>query len=109
MESHVQAVLTLSMASMMFYEGVVAVAPMLVQLADAQSGYGKAPASAPGASSFVAPRPGLPTAVFSSYYPSPTDQEPQPAVYDPVLNITCVLDQAILQLPHTDTSQILPI
>lgn len=32
----------------------------------------------PGASSFVAPS-GYPTSVFSSYYPSPSGQEPQPA------------------------------
>jgi hypothetical protein len=42
--------------------------------------------SVPGVSLFTVPA-GFPTAVFSSYYvpPAPT-QEPQPAVYDPVLN-----------------------
>ena len=41
-----------------------------------------------GASSFVAPA-GFPTSVFSSYYENPVaTQEPQPALYDPVLNIT---------------------
>src|SRR5579859_6281675 len=44
--------------------------------------------SAPGVSLFTAPA-GFPTAVFSSYYVSPAPtQEPQPAIYDPVLNFT---------------------
>ncbi|EME47574.1 hypothetical protein DOTSEDRAFT_146335, partial [Dothistroma septosporum NZE10] len=79
--------LVVFIASNMFYERVFAVAPLLIQLADAQPGYSSAPAGAPGASSFVAPS-GFPTSVFSSYYPSPSGQEPQPAVYDPVLNLT---------------------
>ncbi|EMC96412.1 hypothetical protein BAUCODRAFT_33740 [Baudoinia panamericana UAMH 10762] len=41
----------------------------------------------PGAVSYVAPA-GYPTSVFSSYYAVPSGQEPQPALYDPVLNIT---------------------
>lgn len=53
--------------------------------------------SALGVSVFTAPA-GFPTAVFSSYYvpPAPT-QEPQPAIYDPVLNITFPLN---LTDPH---------
>src|SRR5579871_3292747 len=43
----------------------------------------------PGEESFVAP-PGFPTSAFSSYYVSPAEPtaEPQPALYDPVLDIT---------------------
>lgn len=69
---------------------IMAVAPLLVQFGDAQSGYGSVPLSAtvPGATSFVAPS-GYPTGVFSSYYPVPSGQEPQPALFDPVLNFTC--------------------
>lgn len=54
-------------------------------------------ASVPGVSLFTVPA-GFPTAVFSSYYapPAPT-QEPQPAVYDPVLNLTFPLN---LTDPH---------
>ncbi|KAI6711476.1 hypothetical protein JHW43_006032 [Diplocarpon mali] len=46
----------------------------------------------PGAASYVVPS-AFPTSVFSSYYipPAPTSQ-PQPAVYDPVLNITFPLN-----------------
>ncbi|KAH6662038.1 Metallo-dependent phosphatase-like protein [Halenospora varia] len=46
----------------------------------------------PGAASFVVPT-AFPTLVFSSYYvrPAPT-VEPQPALYDPVLNITYPLN-----------------
>jgi hypothetical protein len=45
--------------------------------------------SAPGATSFVA-QAGFPTSAWSSYYflPAKPTQEPQPAIYDPVLNIT---------------------
>jgi hypothetical protein len=45
--------------------------------------------SIPGASSYVASA-GFPTSAFSSYYllPATPTQEPQPALYDPVLNIT---------------------
>lgn len=39
----------------------------------------------PGASSFVAPA-GFPTTAFSTYYPVPSGQEPQPVLVDPVLN-----------------------
>ncbi|KAK7962496.1 uncharacterized protein PG986_003321 [Apiospora aurea] len=44
--------------------------------------------SMPGLASFTVP-PAFPTSVFSSYYvkPGPT-QEPQPALYDPILNKT---------------------
>lgn len=50
------------------------------------AGFGAA--QLPGPPSFAAP-PGFPTTAFPSYYvpPSPT-QEPQPALYDPVLNVT---------------------
>src|SRR5271170_4283444 len=53
--------------------------------------------SVPGVSLFTVPA-GFPTAVFSSYYvhPAPT-QEPQPVVYDPVLNLTFPLN---LTDPH---------
>jgi hypothetical protein len=46
----------------------------------------------PGVSFYTVPA-GFPTALFSSYYvpPSPT-QEPQPVIYDPVLNITYPLN-----------------
>jgi len=49
-----------------------------------------------GVSSFVAPS-GFPTSVFSTYWtpPSPT-QEPQPAIFDPVLNS---------KLPISETDQ----
>ncbi|KAI3400221.1 hypothetical protein diail_4106 [Diaporthe ilicicola] len=51
-----------------------------------------AEASLPGAASYVVPT-AFPTSVYSSYYvqPGPT-QEPQPAIYDPVLNITFPLN-----------------
>ena len=57
----------------------------------------QAQSSAPGASSFTVPA-GFPTSIFSSYYDSvsPT-QEPQPALHDPVLNITFPLN---LTDPH---------
>ncbi|RAL59825.1 hypothetical protein DID88_000454 [Monilinia fructigena] len=46
----------------------------------------------PGAQSFLVPS-AFPTSVFSSYYLKPaTTSEPQPAVYDPVLNITYPLN-----------------
>jgi hypothetical protein len=51
-----------------------------------------AQAQRPGAASFVVPT-AFPTSVFSSYYvkPAPT-VEPQPALHDPVLNITYPLN-----------------
>ena len=52
---------------------------------------------APGVSVFTSPR-GFPTPVFSSYYVSPAPtREPQPALYDPLLNITFPLN---LTDPH---------
>jgi hypothetical protein len=72
------------MASRMSY--ILALAPAMAQYARAQSR-----ASIPGASSYVAPA-GYPTTAFSSYYPAPSGQEPQPALYDPVLNITYPLN-----------------
>ncbi|ROW08824.1 hypothetical protein VMCG_02745 [Cytospora schulzeri] len=49
-------------------------------------------AGLPGATSYVVPT-AFPTSVYSSYYvkPGPT-QEPQPAIFDPVLNITFPLN-----------------
>jgi hypothetical protein len=46
-------------------------------------------ASAPGVTSYVA-QVGFPTSAFTSYYflPAKPTQEPQPAIFDPVLNIT---------------------
>lgn len=44
-------------------------------------------ANLPGSSSFIVPT-GLPTSVFSSYYPSPSGQELQPVIYDPIQNFT---------------------
>ncbi|BCR87979.1 PPN1 endopolyphosphatase family protein [Aspergillus chevalieri] len=48
-----------------------------------------APLSLPGVSSFVASA-GFPTSAFSAYYYSPAKptRQPQPMIYDPVLNIT---------------------
>ncbi|OQN98681.1 hypothetical protein B0A48_15347 [Cryoendolithus antarcticus] len=54
-------------------------------------GHGQSSTGLPGASSYVAPT-GFPTSAFSSYYPVPSGQEPQPALYDPVLNITYPLN-----------------
>lgn len=65
----------------------MAVSPLLVQLGAAQAGYESMSTSVERLSSFVVPT-GLPTSVFSSYYPYPSNQEPQPAVYDPIKNIT---------------------
>jgi hypothetical protein len=50
---------------------------------------GLAKAAAPGALSYIAPA-GFPTSAFSSYYflPATPTQQPQPALYDPVLNTT---------------------
>src|SRR5947209_1015877 len=64
-------------------------------------------ASVPGISLFTVPA-GFPTAVFSSYYvpPAPT-QEPQPAVYDPALNLTFPLDLTDPHnIPDTDTDPV---
>jgi len=70
---------------------IMALAPM-AQYTLAQAAYGShAAAGIPGASSFVAPA-GFPTTAFSTYYPVPSGQEPQPALYDPVLNITYPLN-----------------
>ena len=48
-------------------------------------------ASIPGSSSFVAP-PAFPTSAFPSYYRAAPTQEPQPALYDPVLKKTFPLN-----------------
>lgn len=46
----------------------------------------------PGAASFVVPST-FPTSIFSSYYAKPAaTAEPQPALYDPILNITFPLN-----------------
>ncbi|KAI5358010.1 Putative calcineurin-like phosphoesterase domain, ApaH type, metallo-dependent phosphatase [Septoria linicola] len=78
---------TFMMVSTTIVRSVLAVPPLLMQPGDAQIKYGTSSASMPGAQSFVAPS-GYPTKAFSSYYPSPSGQEPQPKIYDPVLNIT---------------------
>lgn len=59
---------------------MMAIVPILAQYTLGQSGSG-----IPGASSYVAPA-GYPTTAFSSYYPVPSGQEPQPALYDPILD-----------------------
>lgn len=57
----------------------IAVAGVLARIASAQ---------APGALSFVVPA-GFPSQIFSDYYSNATStSEPQPKIYDPVLNIT---------------------
>lgn len=54
--------------------------------------FSPAGAQIPGLPSFVVPS-GFPTSVFSSYYIQPAaTQEPQPALYDPILNITYPLN-----------------
>ncbi|CZT40532.1 related to acid sphingomyelinase [Rhynchosporium secalis] len=59
----------------------------------------------PGAASYVVPT-AFPTSVFSSYYVQPTPNvEPQPAIYDPVLNITFPLnltDPSTVQTVNND-------
>lgn len=74
----------LMLAMMAIGCSIMAVVPLLAQYTLAQASYGgAAAASIPGASSYVAPA-GYPTSAFSSYYPVPSGQEPQPALYDPV-------------------------
>ncbi|KAK3062701.1 hypothetical protein LTS18_003536 [Coniosporium uncinatum] len=53
----------------------------------------------PGSTSYQAP-PGFPTDAFSSYYVSPAQptEEPQPAIYDPILDLTFPLN---LTSPNT--------
>jgi hypothetical protein len=70
---------------------IMAVAPLMAQYTLAQAGYGGSSTGLPGVSTYVAPA-GYPTSAFSSYYPVPSGQEPQPALYDPVLNITYPLN-----------------
>lgn len=67
--------------------GIMAVAPLLVQAGYAQPPAYNGSSNLPGASLYTAPY-GYPTTAFSSYYPTPSGQEPQPALHDPVLNIT---------------------
>jgi len=59
----------------------------------------------PGSASFVVPT-AFPTAVFSSYYVKPAaTQEPQPVLYDPILNITYPLNLTNPKtIPSADTS-----
>ncbi|KXT17968.1 hypothetical protein AC579_9630 [Pseudocercospora musae] len=69
---------------------VFAAAPLLLQLGHAQSWYGSSSdgsAASPASKSFIAPA-AYPTNVFSSYYPAPSGQQPQPAIFDPILNLT---------------------
>ena len=65
---------------------------ILAMLAMAMLPIGPVHAQMPGVASFVVPT-AFPTSVFSSYYvkPAPTI-EPQPALYDPILNITYPLN-----------------
>lgn len=70
---------------MVYLSKAIAFAP-IAQHVFAQSSYGGL-RDAPGSTSYVAPA-GYPTTAFSSYYPTPSGQGPQPAIYDPVLNIT---------------------
>ncbi|KAK0303477.1 hypothetical protein LTR01_008032 [Friedmanniomyces endolithicus] len=86
--SPLQVIIVFTAAIMAIGCSIMAVVPLLAQYTLAQAGYGGgASTGIPGVSSFVAPA-GYPTSAFSSYYPSPSGQEPQPALYDPVLNIT---------------------
>ncbi|PSS02476.1 Metallo-dependent phosphatase-like protein [Coniella lustricola] len=69
---------------------------------------GAAEAGPPGDASYVVPT-AFPTTVYSSYYvkPGPT-QEPQPAIYDPVLNITFPLNLTDPStIPTTDPDPVL--
>ncbi|KAK5676882.1 hypothetical protein LTS10_010646 [Elasticomyces elasticus] len=79
--------------------------PLLAQYTLARAGGYGAAGGLPGASSYVAPA-GFPTSAFSSYYPVPSGQEPQPALYDPVLNITYPLNltnpDTLPDAPSTD-------
>ncbi|KAF2722077.1 hypothetical protein K431DRAFT_284283 [Polychaeton citri CBS 116435] len=47
--------------------------------------------SLPGVESYIAPA-GYPTSAFTSYYPVPSGQQPQPVLYDPVLDETYPLN-----------------
>lgn len=64
---------------------------MAIAPAFAQYTLGQSASGIPGASKYTAPA-GYPTTAFSSYYPVPSGQEPQPALFDPVLNITFPLN-----------------
>ncbi|KAF2770786.1 hypothetical protein EJ03DRAFT_269756 [Teratosphaeria nubilosa] len=67
----------------------MAIAPLLAaQYTFAQS---SSPAGLPGAPSYVAPS-GFPTSAFSSYYPVPSGQNPQPIIHDPIFNTTWPLN-----------------
>ena len=63
--------------------------------------------SVPGSSAYTVPA-GFPTSAFSSYYQKPVaTQEPQPALYDPVLNITFPLNLTNPDtIPTTDNDPI---
>lgn len=68
--------------------GACLVSVLLSILGTAHGQQGKAP----GASSFVV-APGFPTSIYSSYYRPPSaTQEPQPALFDKVLNLTFPLN-----------------
>ena len=67
-------------AVMTFVRGALAFTPLLAQLGDAQALYSSHTTSIPGSKSFVAPS-GFPSKVFPSYYPTPSGQEPQPAMF----------------------------
>ncbi|KAI7346729.1 sphingomyelin phosphodiesterase-like protein [Hortaea werneckii] len=72
---------------MAIFCGIMAAAALLSQRVLADAANGDLMNAAPGQSSFTASA-GYPSTAFSSYYPSPSGQQPQPALYDPVLNIT---------------------
>ncbi|KAI6840131.1 sphingomyelin phosphodiesterase-like protein [Hortaea werneckii] len=72
---------------MAIFCGIMAAAALLSQRVLADAASGELMNAAPGQSRFTAPA-GYPTTAFSSYYPVPSEQQPQPALYDPVLNIT---------------------
>lgn len=77
---------------MALFCSLMALAPLLAQSVLGQTSYGGASSiELPGKSAYTAPA-GYPTSAFSSYYPVPSGQEPQPALYDPVLNITYPLN-----------------
>ncbi|RMY17452.1 hypothetical protein D0867_06021 [Hortaea werneckii] len=72
---------------MAIFCGIMAVAALLSQRVLADAADGDLMNAAPGQSTFTAPA-GYPTTAFSSYYQVPSGQQPQPALYDPILNVT---------------------
>jgi hypothetical protein len=74
---------------MSFASTIMLLLYLLLSLGQSQPTMAASSASLPGTSAYIAPY-GFPTSAFSSYYFLPTTptQEPQPALHDPVLNIT---------------------